>query len=166
LSWSLEQLETQPILRKQIKDLNGVWRRRESFSLSLSCVHTHTHAYTLSLTLLICLIHSNFSALSCILTYVMNFFCWYKWIIGALNCRLLVDLNLLYAQSWRFHRNHMVKGCLLYLCTLLYEYAFNVINVYRSVFIYNAGNIVKESGPVSMTFTIPMYNASRLQVKS
>ncbi|KAG6705002.1 hypothetical protein I3842_07G160300 [Carya illinoinensis] len=27
------------------------------------------------------------------------------------------------------------------------------------------GNIVKESGPVSMTFTIPMYNASRLQVK-
>lgn len=60
----------------------------------------------------------------------------------------------------------MVKGCQLYLCTLLYEYAFNVIKVYRSVFIYNAGNIVKESGPVSMTFTIPMYNASRLQVKS
>ncbi|KAB1221908.1 AP-4 complex subunit mu [Morella rubra] len=27
------------------------------------------------------------------------------------------------------------------------------------------GSIVKESGPVSMTFTIPMYNASRLQVK-
>ncbi|GMY28365.1 AP-4 complex subunit mu-like [Fagus crenata] len=27
------------------------------------------------------------------------------------------------------------------------------------------GNIVKESGPVSMTFTIPMYTASRLQVK-
>ncbi|KAF5740156.1 AP-4 complex subunit mu [Tripterygium wilfordii] len=27
------------------------------------------------------------------------------------------------------------------------------------------GNITKESGPVSMTFTIPMYNASRLQVK-
>jgi len=27
------------------------------------------------------------------------------------------------------------------------------------------GNIVKESGPVSMTFTIPMYNCSRLQVK-
>lgn len=26
-----------------------------------------------------------------------------------------------------------------------------------------AGNIVKEAGPVSMTFTIPMYNASRLQ---
>nr|KYP47257.1 AP-4 complex subunit mu-1 [Cajanus cajan] len=26
-------------------------------------------------------------------------------------------------------------------------------------------NITKESGPVSMTFTIPMYNASRLQVK-
>lgn len=28
----------------------------------------------------------------------------------------------------------------------------------------NAGNITKESGPVSMTFTIPMYNASKLQV--
>lgn len=27
------------------------------------------------------------------------------------------------------------------------------------------GNMAKESGPVSMTFTIPMYNASRLQVK-
>ncbi|KAI4337605.1 hypothetical protein L6164_016000 [Bauhinia variegata] len=27
------------------------------------------------------------------------------------------------------------------------------------------GNVTKESGPVSMTFTIPMYNASRLQVK-
>ncbi|BAT77742.1 AP-4 complex subunit mu-like [Vigna umbellata] len=27
------------------------------------------------------------------------------------------------------------------------------------------GNIMKEAGPVSMTFTIPMYNASRLQVK-
>ncbi|KAK2659893.1 hypothetical protein Ddye_006426 [Dipteronia dyeriana] len=27
------------------------------------------------------------------------------------------------------------------------------------------GNITKESGPVNMTFTIPMYNASRLQVK-
>ncbi|XP_059459830.1 AP-4 complex subunit mu-like isoform X3 [Corylus avellana] len=27
------------------------------------------------------------------------------------------------------------------------------------------GNIMKESGPVSMTFTIPMYNCSRLQVK-
>lgn len=27
------------------------------------------------------------------------------------------------------------------------------------------GNITKEAGPVSMTFTIPMYNASRLQVK-
>ncbi|KAL0017119.1 hypothetical protein SO802_004188 [Lithocarpus litseifolius] len=27
------------------------------------------------------------------------------------------------------------------------------------------GNIVKESGPISMTFTIPMYNCSRLQVK-
>lgn len=26
------------------------------------------------------------------------------------------------------------------------------------------GNITKESGPVSMTFTIPMYNASGLQV--
>ena len=26
-----------------------------------------------------------------------------------------------------------------------------------------AGNIVKEAGPVSMTFTIPMYNVSRLQ---
>lgn len=26
------------------------------------------------------------------------------------------------------------------------------------------GNITKEAGPVSMTFTIPMYNASRLQV--
>jgi hypothetical protein len=30
----------------------------------------------------------------------------------------------------------------------------------------HAGNIVKESGPVSMTFTIPMYTASRLQVKT
>lgn len=29
----------------------------------------------------------------------------------------------------------------------------------------NAGNITKEAGPVSMTFTIPMYNASRLQVR-
>uniref|UniRef100_A0A2N9FLL4 MHD domain-containing protein n=1 Tax=Fagus sylvatica TaxID=28930 RepID=A0A2N9FLL4_FAGSY len=27
------------------------------------------------------------------------------------------------------------------------------------------GNITKESGPVSMTFTIPMYNASRLQIR-
>ncbi|GLU16091.1 hypothetical protein SLE2022_325410 [Rubroshorea leprosula] len=27
------------------------------------------------------------------------------------------------------------------------------------------GNITKEAGPVSMTFTIPMYNASRLRVK-
>ncbi|KAL1823522.1 AP-4 complex subunit mu isoform X2 [Daucus carota subsp. sativus] len=27
------------------------------------------------------------------------------------------------------------------------------------------GNITKEAGPVSMTFTIPMYNASKLQVK-
>ncbi|CAA2964347.1 AP-4 complex subunit mu [Olea europaea subsp. europaea] len=27
------------------------------------------------------------------------------------------------------------------------------------------GNITKEAGPVSMTFTIPMYNPSRLQVK-
>ncbi|XP_050376677.1 AP-4 complex subunit mu [Argentina anserina] len=27
------------------------------------------------------------------------------------------------------------------------------------------GNITKEAGPVSMTFTIPMYNSSRLQVK-
>ncbi|PON63481.1 Clathrin adaptor, mu subunit [Parasponia andersonii] len=27
------------------------------------------------------------------------------------------------------------------------------------------GNITKESGPVSLTFTIPMYNASKLQVK-
>nr|AFK35157.1 unknown [Lotus japonicus] len=27
------------------------------------------------------------------------------------------------------------------------------------------GNITKESGPVSMTFTIPMYNTSQLQVK-
>ncbi|KAF3447237.1 hypothetical protein FNV43_RR12417 [Rhamnella rubrinervis] len=27
------------------------------------------------------------------------------------------------------------------------------------------GNITKESGPVSMTFTIPMYNSSKLQVK-
>ncbi|KAJ4845932.1 AP-4 complex subunit mu [Turnera subulata] len=27
------------------------------------------------------------------------------------------------------------------------------------------GNLTKESGPVSMTFTIPMYNVSRLQVK-
>ncbi|KAB2023684.1 hypothetical protein ES319_D06G035500v1 [Gossypium barbadense] len=26
-------------------------------------------------------------------------------------------------------------------------------------------NIIKEAGPVSMTFTIPMYNVSRLQVK-
>ena len=29
---------------------------------------------------------------------------------------------------------------------------------------YSIGNITKESGPVSMTFTIPMYNVSRLQV--
>ena len=29
----------------------------------------------------------------------------------------------------------------------------------------HVGNITKEAGPVSMTFTIPMYNASRLQVK-
>ncbi|KAL5992662.1 AP-4 complex subunit mu [Asimina triloba] len=28
-----------------------------------------------------------------------------------------------------------------------------------------SGNITKEAGPVSMTFTIPMYNASRLQVR-
>lgn len=28
----------------------------------------------------------------------------------------------------------------------------------------NTGNITKECGPVSMTFTIPMYNASKLQV--
>ena len=27
------------------------------------------------------------------------------------------------------------------------------------------GNIMKEVGPLSMTFTIPMYNSSRLQVK-
>nr|GEV87566.1 AP-4 complex subunit mu [Tanacetum cinerariifolium] len=27
------------------------------------------------------------------------------------------------------------------------------------------GNLTKEAGPVSMTFTIPMYNCSRLQVK-
>ncbi|XVF36058.1 hypothetical protein REPUB_Repub19eG0025700 [Reevesia pubescens] len=27
------------------------------------------------------------------------------------------------------------------------------------------GNITKEAGPVSMIFTIPMYNASRLQVR-
>lgn len=29
---------------------------------------------------------------------------------------------------------------------------------------YVTGNISKESGPVSMTFTIPMYNVSQLQV--
>ena len=29
----------------------------------------------------------------------------------------------------------------------------------------HVGNITKEAGPVIMTFTIPMYNASRLQVK-
>jgi hypothetical protein len=29
----------------------------------------------------------------------------------------------------------------------------------------NTGNIMKEAGPLSMTFTIPMYNSSRLQVK-
>nr|DAD22084.1 TPA_asm: hypothetical protein HUJ06_023547 [Nelumbo nucifera] len=27
------------------------------------------------------------------------------------------------------------------------------------------GNIMREAGPVSMTFAIPMYNASRLQVR-
>ena len=29
----------------------------------------------------------------------------------------------------------------------------------------DAGNITKEAGPVSMTFTVPMYNPSRLQVR-
>jgi hypothetical protein len=28
----------------------------------------------------------------------------------------------------------------------------------------NAGNLTKEAGPVNMNFTIPMYNASKLQV--
>jgi hypothetical protein len=33
------------------------------------------------------------------------------------------------------------------------------------MFVMNTGNIMKEAGPLSMTFTIPMYNSSRLQVK-
>ncbi|XP_044510251.1 AP-4 complex subunit mu-like isoform X2 [Mangifera indica] len=35
----------------------------------------------------------------------------------------------------------------------------------KLTFSQESRNIIKESGPVSMTFTIPMYNASRLQVK-
>lgn len=31
--------------------------------------------------------------------------------------------------------------------------------------LFDAGNITKEVGPVNMTFTIPMYNASKLQVR-
>jgi len=30
--------------------------------------------------------------------------------------------------------------------------------------LFISGNLTKEAGPVSMNFTIPMYNASRLQV--
>ena len=33
------------------------------------------------------------------------------------------------------------------------------------MFVMNTGNIMKEAGPLSMTFTIPMYSSSRLQVK-
>lgn len=43
-------------------------------------------------------------------------------------------------------RNRCVNATLLCTCT-------------------NAGNITKEAGPVSMTFTIPMFNSSRLQVR-
>ncbi|GJN33117.1 hypothetical protein PR202_gb21683 [Eleusine coracana subsp. coracana] len=33
------------------------------------------------------------------------------------------------------------------------------------VLLWNAGNLTKEAGPVNMNFTIPMYNASKLQVR-
>lgn len=53
-------------------------------------------------------------------------------------------------------------------CVCIYIYI--VCIVYLSIFVSqmsvlgHAGNLTKESGPVSMTFTIPMYNASKLQV--
>lgn len=39
------------------------------------------------------------------------------------------------------------------------------IPIFTLALLHNTGNITKEAGPVSMTFTIPMYNPSRLQVK-
>ena len=49
---------------------------------------------------------------------------------------------------------------------MLCKFTFNVIKFIIVCVFCHAGNIVKEFGPVSMTFTIPMYNCSRLQVKN
>ncbi|KAF3786882.1 AP-4 complex subunit mu [Nymphaea thermarum] len=51
--------------------------------------------------------------------------------------QLLVDRSIPCVQNLHCHRNHMV----------------------------GITNIMREAGPVSMNFTIPMYNASRLQVR-
>ena len=39
-----------------------------------------------------------------------------------------------------------------------------VLAVLMVLLLFISGNLTKEAGPVSMNFTIPMYNASRLQV--
>lgn len=124
-----------------------------SFSVLIIYVHGYICAIVLSK------LYSRFS---------MGFFRFSDLVIEALCCRLLVDLNIHYVQNWHFHKNHMVIKCLFsfLVCYVLF-FCCCVIKVcfYLPLF-RNVGNIVKEAGPVSMTFIIPMYNASRLQVSN
>ena len=83
--------------------------------------------------------------------------------------RLLVVLSTPFVQSWHFPRNHMVhvlfKASHAYAVTWQGRFTCLLGNLLWHPPLWNAGNITKEAGPVNMNFTIPMYNASKLQVR-
>lgn len=87
---------------------------------------------------------------------------WYDFIINLTSC----DLNL----TW------WISVSLVFKCWSCYFHAtfffslriFHMIDftcIFMHHLLLNVGNVTKESGPVSMTFTIPMYNSSKLQVR-
>ena len=83
--------------------------------------------------------------------------------------RLLVVLSTPFVQSWHFPRSRMVhvlfKASHAYAVTWQGRFTCLLGNLLWHPPLWNAGNITKEAGPVNMNFTIPMYNASKLQVR-
>ena len=79
--------------------------------------------------------------------------------------RLLADPNILCAQNCHFCKSHMVSNYFIQTVSCCSIFFFSD-KVCCYVLLFIAGTVSKEAGPVSMTFSIPMYNASRLQVNN
>ena len=88
--------------------------------------------------------------------------CWISFAFG----RLLVVLSIPFVRSSHFPRSHTV--CIWLFVWHVYAQSYwlpcYTIFLWHTSF-WNTGNLTKEAGPVNMNFTIPMYNASKLQVR-